>query len=127
MSLKLLAAMSIPLLILLIFFGCVSSSADIEILGSWSIEDDIFTVTNDEVSISDYAKGTVVKYDNDNNYAVIFFDEHVSPVVNQKYSKVVWTDVTETGATLAWYEPHESQELAEASTTIFQTVELIKI
>ena len=127
MTLKLLAAMSIPLLILLIFFGCTSSSNDIEILGSWSIEDDIFTVTNEEVSISDYAKGTVVKYDNDNNYAVIFFDEHVSPVVNQKYSKVVWTDVNETGATLAWYEPHESQELAEASTPIFQTVELIKI
>jgi hypothetical protein len=124
---KLLPPVSIPLLILLIFLGCTSSSDDIEILGSWSIEDDIFTVTNEEVSISDYAKGTVGKYDNENDYAVIFFDEHVSPVVNQKYSKVVWTNLTATSVTLIIYEPQDSSELAEASITTFQTVELVRI
>ena len=66
------------------FLGCVSTSGDIDIIGSWQIDGNVLTITNDGVTISDYAKGTVIKYDNDNDYAVIYFDEHVSPGVHQK-------------------------------------------
>ena len=118
---------NISLLFLFAFFGCVSSSGDIEIIGSWQIDDNVFTITNDEITISDYAKGTVVKYDNDNDYAVIYFDEHVSPGVNQKYVKVAWINLTETNVTLNWYEPQDSLELAEAATSIFETDEFEKL
>ena len=127
MSIKISILIYISLLILSVFVGCVSSSGDIDIIGSWQIDDNVFTITNEEITISDYAKGTVVKYDNDKDYAVIFFDEHVSPGVHQKYVKVAWINLTETSVTLNVYEPHDSPELAEATSSIFETNELDKI
>ena len=127
MNLKDSLLINVSILILFVFLGCVSSPDDIEILGSWSFDEDIFTITNDMVTISDYARGTVVKYDNDNDYAVIFFDEHGSAFVNQKYAKLEWINLTETSVTFNWYEPQDTAELAEASTSIFQTTVFNKI
>ena len=127
MWLKVRISIYISLLLLFVFVGCVSSSGDIDIIGSWLIDDNVFTVTNEEVTISDYARGTVVTYDNDNDYAVIYFDEHVSPAFSQKYVKLGWINLTETSVTLNVYEPHDSPELAEATSSIFETNELDKI
>ena len=121
MSIKGSIPLCFSLLILLVLVGCVSSVEDIDIIGSWQTDSVIFTITNEDVTISDYAWGTVIKYDNDNDYVIVFFDEHVSPGVNQKYLKFEWLNLTETNVTLNFYEPQDSPELAEAETLIFET------
>lgn len=127
MTIKINIPMYISLIILSVLVGCVTSNADIDILGSWQTDSIVFTVSNEEVTISDYARGTVIKYDNDNDYAVVYFDEHVSPSVNQKYVKLEWINLTETSMTLNAYDPQNTAELAEAATTLFDTDDFNKI
>ena len=127
MSMKDSIPLCLPLLLLFVLVGCVSPVEDIDIIGSWQTDDNIFTITNEDVTISDYAWGTVIKYDNDNDYVIVFFDEHVSPSVNQKYVRLEWINLTETSMTLNVYEPQDSPELAEAATSIFDTADFDKI
>jgi hypothetical protein len=121
MSIKISIPLWISLLILFIFVGCVTSNGDIDIIGLWQTDGTVFTITNEDVTISDYALGTVITYDNDNDYVIVFFDEHVSPGVNQKYVKFEWKNLTETSMTLNVYEPQDSAELAESETAILET------
>jgi hypothetical protein len=127
MAIKVSILIYISLIILSVFVGCVTSNGDIDIIGSWQTDSVVFTVSNEEVTISDYARGTVIKYDNDNDYAIVYFDEHVSPSVNQKYVRLVWVNLTEISMTLHVYEPQDSPELAEAATSLFDTADFDKI
>jgi hypothetical protein len=102
---------------------------DIDIIGSWQTDGTVFTITNEDVTISNYAWVTVIKYDNDNDndYVIVFFDEHVSPGVHQKYLKLEWINLNETSVTLNIYKPQDFQELAETATSIFETHYFTKI
>jgi hypothetical protein len=124
---KICLSMTVLLFILSVMFGCTSSESDtagvpdIEIAGSWVVSDLVITITNNEITISDYAHGSIEKYDNKNDYAVVFFDKHVSESVNQKYVKLGWTGLSDTNVTVNWYEPSDYLEAAEVATNIFET------
>ncbi|MHA2218902.1 MAG: hypothetical protein ACXADW_22165 [Candidatus Hodarchaeales archaeon] len=128
-ALKKCISICVCLFALSLLFGCTSS--DIDIFGTWVVDlnpDTHIVITNNEMTIGDYAHAIILKYDNVNAYAVVFFDKHtITEEMIQTYVKVSWRRLSETSVILDLSYPHGSAELAVDDTLVMESAALVRV